>query len=53
MARIVQHEVDHLDGVLFIDHLSWARRFQLAPRLLGIVVAGWIRSLTVRGRERG
>ncbi len=25
-ARIVQHETDHLDGVLFIDYLSGARR---------------------------
>lgn len=25
-ARIVQHETDHLDGVLFIDHLSTVRR---------------------------
>ncbi len=25
-ARIVQHEADHLDGVLFIDHLSPVRR---------------------------
>lgn len=25
-ARIVQHETDHLDGVLFIDHLSGVRR---------------------------
>ncbi len=25
-ARIVQHETDHLDGVLFIDHLSPVRR---------------------------
>jgi len=22
LARVLQHEVDHLDGVLFIDHLS-------------------------------
>lgn len=22
MARVIQHEYDHLDGVLFIDHLS-------------------------------
>ena len=43
VARIVQHEVDHLDGVLFIDHLSAARRFQLLPRLLAIVVGGWVR----------
>ena len=25
-ARIVQHETDHLDGVLFIDHLSPVKR---------------------------
>ena len=25
-ARIVQHETDHLDGILFIDHLSPVRR---------------------------
>ncbi len=25
-ARIVQHETDHLDGVLFIDHLTPVRR---------------------------
>jgi peptide deformylase len=22
LARVYQHEIDHLDGVLFIDHLS-------------------------------
>ena len=26
MARIVQHETDHLDGVLFIDYLAPAKR---------------------------
>lgn len=25
-ARIVQHETDHLDGILFIDHLASVRR---------------------------
>ena len=25
-ARIVQHETDHLDGILFIDYLSPVRR---------------------------
>ena len=29
IARALQHEVDHLDGVLFIDHLSPARRRSL------------------------
>ncbi len=34
VARIVQHEVDHLDGVLFIDRVGRARRLTLLPRLL-------------------
>jgi len=33
-ARIIQHEVDHLDGVLFIDHLSVWQRLLLGPRLI-------------------
>lgn len=32
-ARIVQHERDHLDGILFIDHLPKNIRKQLAPEL--------------------
>jgi peptide deformylase len=36
-ARIVQHEADHLDGVLFIDHLAPARRALLKPRLSQIM----------------
>ncbi len=26
LARIFQHEIDHLDGILFIDHLKIGRR---------------------------
>jgi len=37
LARIIQHEVDHLDGVLFIDHLSPVERWLLGPRLLWIM----------------
>ena len=43
VARIIQHEVDHLDGVLFIDHLSIWQRFWLLPRLALTVLAGWFR----------
>ncbi len=32
-ARIVQHEVDHLNGILFIDRLSPTRRLILASKL--------------------
>jgi len=38
LARIIQHEVDHLDGVLFIDHLSRWDRWLLGPRLAWILV---------------
>jgi peptide deformylase len=31
-ARAVQHEIDHLDGILFIDHLSPLRRRMLLRR---------------------
>lgn len=32
-ARVMQHEIDHLDGILFIDHLPTAERASLAGRL--------------------
>lgn len=33
LARVCQHEVDHLDGVLFIDHLSEELRREALTRL--------------------
>ncbi|WP_337288648.1 peptide deformylase [Candidatus Methylomirabilis sp.] len=33
LARILQHEIDHLDGILFIDRLSTAKRLLLKRRL--------------------
>ena len=32
-ARIVQHETDHLDGILFIDYLSGAKREMLMRKV--------------------
>lgn len=32
LARAIQHEVDHLDGVLFIDHLGALKRQLLVTR---------------------
>ncbi len=43
LARIVQHELDHLDGRLFIDHLSWWRKFCAAPRLWEIYLIRLLR----------
>ena len=33
LARVCQHEIDHLDGVLFIDHLSEDLRKEALTRL--------------------
>lgn len=33
LARCVQHELDHLDGVLFVDHLSALKRKMLLRKL--------------------
>jgi len=35
-ARAVQHEIDHLDGILFLDHLSAVKRH--------LLIAKWKRS---------
>ncbi|MEM1117210.1 MAG: peptide deformylase [Bacteroidota bacterium] len=36
LARVIQHEHDHLDGVLYLDHLSPLRRRLLQRRLRAI-----------------
>ena len=36
MARIIQHEYDHLEGVLFVDRVSNIRKVLLRRRLLDI-----------------
>lgn len=41
-ARVMQHEIDHLDGRLFVDHLGQARRNLLRKKL---------RELQVRSRR--
>ena len=33
LARALQHEIDHLDGVLYIDRMSAVERIAFAPRL--------------------
>jgi peptide deformylase len=32
-ARILQHEIDHLNGKLFIDYLSTADKMLIKPKL--------------------
>ncbi len=33
LARCIQHEVDHLDGILFIDHISALKRNMILRKL--------------------
>ncbi|HOT45062.1 MAG TPA: peptide deformylase [Spirochaetota bacterium] len=33
LARVIQHEVDHLNGILFVDHLEDYRRNELRSEL--------------------
>lgn len=32
-ARVLQHEIDHLDGILFIDRLGFFQRWKLKKKL--------------------
>ena len=34
LATCLQHEIDHLDGVLFIDHLTALKRNMILRKLL-------------------
>ncbi len=33
MATCIQHEIDHLDGILFIDHLSKLKQELIRKKL--------------------
>ena len=33
LARVIQHEIDHLNGILFVDHLEDYMRKELRPEL--------------------
>lgn len=35
-ARVVQHEYDHIDGILFIDHISTIRKQLIKAKLMNI-----------------
>ena len=38
-ARIAQHEIDHLDGVLIIDRMSLAEKTLAEPKLRDLIRA--------------
>jgi len=39
LARVVQHETDHLQGILFIDRMTWETKQELKPQLEELQVA--------------
>jgi len=40
LARIIQHEIDHLNGVLFVDRLSFAKRSLIKSKLKDLAGGG-------------
>ena len=34
LSTCVQHEIDHLNGVVFTDHISYIRRKQIEKKLI-------------------
>ncbi len=50
-ARIILHEVDHLDGILFIDRLPFWTRFLLSPRLIPFLMSEYWQKISVKGRS--
>jgi peptide deformylase len=36
LATVLQHEIDHLDGVLFIDYLSKLKRDRVIKKFIKI-----------------
>ena len=55
LARVIQHEYDHLEGILFIDHISPFRRGLLKRRLremaCGNVEADYLLALPGDGKK--
>ncbi len=43
LARVICHEVDHLDGILYLDHLSFLRRDVIKRKIKKLIKSGdWI-----------
>jgi len=40
LARIIQHEIDHLNGILFVDRLSFAKRSLIKSKLKELADSG-------------
>lgn len=36
LSRVLQHEIDHLDGILFVDYLSFTQKIFVQNKLKGL-----------------
>ena len=53
LARALQHEIDHLDGILFIDRASAAQRWRLRHALKALGQGAFSRALRARPAAAG
>lgn len=53
LATCVQHEIDHLNGVLFIDHISRLKRERVVKKFEKARAMGELPSFPKRERRRG
>lgn len=53
LARAVQHEFDHLQGVLFIDHMEPAISKELQPAIKHLLSVELLEEKHLRGKVRG
>jgi peptide deformylase len=53
LARCLQHEIDHLDGVLFIDHLSSLKRSMLLKKYRQLQAEEKMQGRTEQSARRG
>lgn len=43
LARVICHEVDHLEGVLYLDHISFLRRDVIKRKIRKLIKSGdWV-----------
>ena len=52
LARVMQHEFDHLDGVLYTDHVKGLRRQLLMPKLQGLAKGRFTCSYKVKALHK-
>ena len=50
LARVMQHEFDHLDGKMFVDHLSMLRKQMVKGKLGNLLKGNFV--VLIRSRRK-